>query len=497
MAQPPSGGRGIRGLTGNSASGPGRAPLPLPGSGPHAAGLPRQGGDSGTDPAAGPSSAGGKGGGRLRRATTEPRRLRAIGTLLAVLILGFGTITAWQVSEREAAAGQVAGRSERLSANAAGIHRALADADTTAAAGFLAGGAWPRSVRERYLRDIDTASALLVEAAADGGAPDSASRAVAELNEQLPRYTGLVEQARANHRQGLPLGGAYLRYANDRMRSELLREARELYVIRAARLEAGRSRAEARPWPALGAGAVVLVALLAVQHRDRRRTKRILNLGLLSATLASAAALAWLAAGHESARSRLSDDGGPASRSVRLIDEARIQALQAGGHESLTYVAGGSVLTPDGEDFYEAAYRERMTRLAGDVRGSRAGDGSFLARAGQSADDAEGRRHVRAAVAGAAEWRERHAAARKKDEAGDRAGALARVIGDGPTTRASSDRVDTALAAAAGHERRELRRAAGSARDMLGELPLGAALLTSLATVCALLGIGRRLAEYR
>ena len=497
MAQPPSGGRGIRDLAGTNTSGSGRTPQPLPGRGPHSAQLPRQDADSGPHPATGPQASGAHGSGRLRRAATEPGRLRAIGTLLAVLMLGFGALTAWQVSDRTAAAAHVAGRSERLCANAAGIHRALADADTTAAAGFLAGGEWPRSVRERYGRDIDTASALLVEAAADDGGPDSASRAVAELNRQLPRYTGLVEQARANHRQGLPLGGAYLRYANDRMRRELLRDARALYVDRAARLEAERARAEERPWPAVGAGATVLVALLAVQHRDRRRTKRVFNLGLLSATIASAATLAWLAAGHEMARSRLSDDGGPASRSVRLLDDARIQALQAGGDESLTFVAGGSVLTADGEDFYEAAYRKRMARLVGEADGSRAQDGSFLARAGQSADDAEGRKHVRAAVTGAVEWRERHEAARTKDEAGDREGALGQIIGDGRTTRESSDRVDTALASAVGHERLELRHAARSARDLLGELPLGAALLTSLATVCALLGIGRRLAEYR
>lgn len=72
-------------------------------------------------------------------ATTEPGRLRIIGALLALLVLAFGAVTAWQTTDREAAADDVLHKSQPLSSAAADIYRSLADANTAASNGFLAG----------------------------------------------------------------------------------------------------------------------------------------------------------------------------------------------------------------------------------------------------------------------------------------------------------------------------------------------------------------------
>ncbi len=117
-------------------------------------------------------------------ATTEPGRLRVIGALLAVLVVVFGAVTAWQVSDRSAAADDVVKHSQPLTADAASIYRSLADADTTAAAGFLAGDEESVATRERYATDISTASALLVKAAANSGGSDGARAQIAKLNSQ-------------------------------------------------------------------------------------------------------------------------------------------------------------------------------------------------------------------------------------------------------------------------------------------------------------------------
>ena len=66
--------------------------------------------------------------------------------------MAFGAVTAWQISDRAAAADDVVSHSQPLSADAADIYRSLADADTAAASGFLAGGQEPARVRERYER---------------------------------------------------------------------------------------------------------------------------------------------------------------------------------------------------------------------------------------------------------------------------------------------------------------------------------------------------------
>ncbi|MGA5583602.1 hypothetical protein ACPCIY_21160 [Streptomyces thermodiastaticus] len=123
---------------------------------------------------------------RLRAAAvTEPGRLRAIGAVPALLVLAFGATAAWQTAGRAAAADDVLHRGRPLSAHAAGIHRSLADADTMASSGCLAGRQEGRTTRERYEAGIRTAAAELVTAA---GSPDSASTAVvAKLNQPLPR----------------------------------------------------------------------------------------------------------------------------------------------------------------------------------------------------------------------------------------------------------------------------------------------------------------------
>ncbi|MET8676324.1 hypothetical protein ABZW18_01645 [Streptomyces sp. NPDC004647] len=462
-------------------------------------------------------------------ATTEPGRLRIIGAVLAALVIAFGGVTAWQVSDRAAAASDVVDRSQPLSADAASIYRSLADADTSAAAGFLAGGQWPRDVRERYERNINTASELLVRAAANSAGAESARRQIAKLNEELPVYTGLIEQARANNRQGLPLGGAYLRYANDRMRTELLPAARALYDAETARLGSDYDDAKAWPWAALGVGVATLAALIWAQRRNYHRTNRVFNRGLLAATATSAVVLLWLAGGHAVAVSGLNKSYDDGARSLRVLNEARIGSLQARGDESLTLVARGAVLTDDGKDFYEVGYGSAMGKLVGtkstsgaagtnEASGATSGDGkagreggagqdgeprgtadrgTLLARAEQLADDAEGREPVRKAMASVADWRQKHRAAREDDEGGNYEEALDTVIGNGTTTGTYFDQVDANLRTALAHEQREFTQAADSGRGAFTGLPAGAAVLALLGAVGAVLGMGRRLSEYR
>ncbi|MFJ9851652.1 hypothetical protein [Streptomyces sp. NPDC101150] len=430
-------------------------------------------------------------------AVTEPGRLRVIGAALALLVLVFGGITAWQVSDRAAAADDVVERSQPLSADAANIYRSLADADTTAAGGFLAGGQESRATRDRYAADLATAGRLLVRASANTRGSDGADAQIAKLNSALPRYAGLVETARTNNRLGLPLGGAYLRYANEQMRKELLPAARALYDAENDRLAADYDAAKARPWFALAAGVSAIGALGWAQRRNYRRTNRVFNRGLVAATAASVAVLVWLVAGHVMARSGLSDSYERGARSLRVLNEARIDSLQARGDENLTLVARGAVLTGDQKDFYEAGFRTGMKDLVGaDARGDAPGGGR-LGAARALADDEAGRRPVRDALTHVRQWQARHAEARSADVRGDYDRALAKVIGGDGTTGESFDRVDASLRRALAHEQTEFRSAADGGRAALGGLAVGAAVLAVLGAVGAVLGIGRRLSEYR
>ncbi|MFF1838605.1 hypothetical protein ACFVXE_31080 [Streptomyces sp. NPDC058231] len=425
---------------------------------------------------------------RLRAAaTTEPGRLQILGALLALLVLAFGAVTSVEISDRTAAADDVVSRSQPLSAEAANIYRSLADADTAAASGFLAGAEEPDDVRARYEKDIKDASRLLVKAASTTDASSPSGQEIATLNQGLPRYTGLIERARANNRQGLPLGGAYLRYANQEMSGELLPAAERLYTAETGRLDRDYDSARAWPFFSLGLGAVALGGLFWAQRRNYRRTNRVFNHGLLVATAASTVLLLWLAVGHTVARAELQDADVRGQQSLDVLNQARINSLKARANELLTVVARGAVLTADGRnDKYETDYSTGMKAL-----------GEELGTARRLADDSQGGAPVTSAINGVSEWQGRHRTARKTDDNGDYEGTLKQIIGAKDSTGESFNRVDGALEKALAHEQGEFTRAAEDGRGALGGLPVGAAALAVLAAVAAIVGVNRRLSEYR
>ncbi|MER8042939.1 hypothetical protein [Streptomyces sp. NPDC094032] len=422
-----------------------------------------------------------------RAATTEPGRLRVLGAVLALLVVAFGAVTAFEVADRASYADDVVGRSQPLSADAADIYRSLADADATAASGFLAGPQESQQIRERYTDDVTTASRLLVKAAASTDASGDSARELATLSEHLPRYTGLVERARAANRQGLPLGGAYLRYANQTMAQQLLPAAERLYAAETRRLHEDDDEARVLPFLSLALGVLALAVLVWAQRRDYARTHRVFNRGLLGGTAACLVGLLWLLAGHGLARAGLDDARTHGQDSLQVLNEARISSLKARASENLTVVARGAVITEDGKrDKYEADYTASVTALT-----------AALDEATRLADDEEGRGPLTEAAARAAEWRERHAQAREKDDAGDFDGAMRRIIGPTESTGQSFDQVDAALGRALAHEQDEFTRAAEGGRDALTGLPLGAAVLGVIGAACAVTGVNRRLSEYR
>src|SRR5262249_4769221 len=154
------------------------------------------------------------------------------------------------------------------------------DADATEAVAFLSGGLEPQPLRDRYLADITQAARRLEAATAAAGNSAAGSR-LATLAAGLPEYTGLVETARANNRQGFPVGAAYLAQASNLMRSTLLPAARALYSKENAQLSSAGNRATAWPYLALIIAVLAGFGLYGSQRWLTRWTRRIINPGLL------------------------------------------------------------------------------------------------------------------------------------------------------------------------------------------------------------------------
>lgn len=396
----------------------------------------------------------------------------------------FGTVTAWQTSSRWDAADTVVTSSQPLVADAARIYRSLADANTTASAGFLAGAEEDPGVRERYENDIDRAARLLAEAAAYGGSTDRSQYLIELLNTELATYTGLVETARANNRQGLPLGGAYLRYADDLMQ-DLLPRAEELYDIEREHLQQDIDAARSWPWLAVVAGLLCLAVLAWAQRRTYLRTNRVFNAGLLTATATATVLLLWLTGAQMLARADLGEADSSAA-SLSALTEAWTEALKARGDEAMNLVARG------GTTEFQDSYETHMDYLAGSGQGE-----GLLAQALTLSGDETGRSRVEEAIQATSQWRERHAESRELETSGDYDSAVAKVIGSHDSTGESFDRVDESLDQAVQHEQREFDDAAHGGRGALTGLTVGALVLVLLGAFCVVRGIGSRLSEYR
>lgn len=395
-------------------------------------------------------------------ARSTPGRLSLIAVVLVVAALASGWLSTWSVNRQERALEDLATRSEPLAHAAQEVYRALQDADATAASAFLSGGLEPSQLRERYEADIAQAQAALSVATASS--PDL----TATLAAQLPVYTGLIETARTNNRQGFPVGAAYLREASGLMRTQLLPAAQELYRAETDRVARAQDEASFPVVPVLVALAFV-IGLVLIQRYLTRKTNRLLNVGLLVATGAAALSLLWVTTVSVLVMNDVADSR-TASEKVDVLAQARIATLTARGEETLTLVARGA-----GQS-YEKNFVEVSERLEGLLDRAKALDSTA------AVDEAT--RHFR-------QWQEVHQRIRQADDAGQYNEAVA-LIGN-----PYFDSLDQALVRAIGEARQDFSDEVAVARASLAGTAVGVLVLALISAAGSTAGLWQRLKEYR
>lgn len=424
---------------------------------------------------------------RLVRPVTTPAILRWTLAALIGLSLLWGVIAAWTVAEHAAAAGQVVNSIEPLSVDAQEIYRALSDADATAATSFLSGGLEPLPVRHRYLADIARATRRLATAkvAATTAGQGSAAGPLTRLIDDLPDYTGLIETARADNRLGYPLGAAYLREASRLMRDRLLPAARELYAQENTRLTGASARATGPPYVAIGFALVTAFSLMRAQRWLTRRTHRVLNRGVLVASVVGLMSAGWLFGALTVARSQLLDARDHGSAPVEALARADIAALRGHSDESLTLV------DDDGDDAFQQDFLSVTKQLG-------PGPGTLLTAAAAATRGSAGAARAAAATRLAPAWYAVHRQLRSLDDRGWHAAAVQLAIGSGP--RGSGrlfGRLDTDLSAAIGADQAAFRAAGRAGRDDLAGLEAGQVVAALLMAAGCAWGLAARLEEYR
>ncbi|MDO5502767.1 MAG: hypothetical protein Q4G67_06280, partial [Actinomycetia bacterium] len=238
------------------------------------------------------------------------------------------------------------------------IQSSLFRADAIATNAFLIGGLEPAEQRAAYDAALDEATVAIVTAA---DAQPADRNALAVLNTQVLRYAEQMQQARANNRQGLPVGAQYLREASTELRSGT-------QPVLQALVDANNSRATGA---LTGYGALIIVlpglALLLLlgwfNQQLAQAFRRRFNVGLLAAAgIVAAVTIAATAVTWNMAASADSLREGPFGDVISL-SQARAAAADAKSNESLRLIARGSGAQYE-EGWTEAAAATRTTIAA-------------------------------------------------------------------------------------------------------------------------------------
>jgi hypothetical protein len=412
--------------------------------------------------------------GRLRH--TSPGRLQLILAALVVLALLTGLVAGLTAASAASGTDDLRDRAQPLLVEAETIYSKLADADTTAAQAFLAGGLEPTALTDRYEDDLNQATTALTSAARRTPERGRSADAIRRLSADVTRYAGLVSSARANNRQGLPIGASYLAAASTLSRESLQPQAQALLQAARSEVDDGYRSARSSWWTALLVILliVLLAALVRAQLHLSRTTRRTFNVPLVAAT-AVTAVLALAVGGMLIAqRAHLSNADTEGSRPVALLAEARIAALRERGDEALTLVARSGEGTPEpGKLTLEQDFAATTGRL-----------NDLLTDAG-----------VQDAIPGHLAYVSAHRQVRKLDNGGDYDGAVALAIGTRTTQTFTG--LTAAIGEALDNRKDVFSDEIGHAGRGLGPLTVLGPLLALIVCGLAVAGLRARLEEYR
>lgn len=294
---------------------------------------------------------------RARGRLGTPGRMRLHGVLVALVCLGFGIVGGVAATSSVGAMDRAQADTEQI-VRAQAIAAELFKADAVATNAYLVAGEEKPSQRAAYDAALDAATSQL--AAATAAQPADAA-VLGELNARLTSYAELVEHARADNRQGLPMGQRYQQLASTQLRAEALPLATAVVEANAKRL--GASGGGEIGWPAVQAtiqAVALLLTLLALgslwvwlASRTRRRLSREIATAcaivLLSGVVGLGVQLATVA--------RMHDFSSGVIRRAMLAAEARTSAYDARAAESLALIARGSGAG------YEAAFSDSVDEV--------------------------------------------------------------------------------------------------------------------------------------
>lgn len=402
---------------------------------------------------------------------TTPGRLWRLGVALVLACLLTATVSTLSGSTRTDATGDGGVRLASLDYDTAELYEALEGANASAATGIGADRTTSPTALASYGSYV-TSAYLRLDHARGQLEPDGSGAAAAEsIAYELPRYTAAVDAAQALRDLNAPQAQIDLSSAGQLMSSTILPTADLLQREQRDALAADYQQASGIPIAVALLGLVTLVGLVTVSVREARRTRRILNIGLVVAVLATVLALAWWTTATVIASGHLADVR-EHNLTASELAQVRIIMLQARGTETAALEGGAQTASASSTDSQLAGDFDQVLRPGGLLDTARPGPGSASPEPIPDLDT------IRTAVTA---WR-----------------TAQRVHGAGSDgSRVAFTQLTTTLGNAIDSERGQRTDALAAASTAFTGLAIGPAALLVLAALATALGIRVRLLEYQ
>ena len=410
--------------------------------------------------------------------STTPGRILSIGIVLACLGVASAFATSTTINHRQQVLSTVLNHTEPLSFAAGRLYTTLSVADAAAATAFIA-QAEPRGVRLRYEQAI-TDAAVAVTRASSGLTDQPLVELLGRINAELAVYTGLIEVARTNNREGNPVGSSYLSEASGLMQSTILPDAQLLYKATSERVDTETTASTQIPAPVILVVSATVV-FGAFSHRWlARRTKRRINPGLVVGALGILVMMVWVgtALAISTTASRSAKD--TAADSLKIVTNVEITAQQARADETLSLIRRGD------EEIRKQSFYQRIDMMHDQID-------RYMAR-----PDAVDKGDLQGADQLLVRWRQANDRINSYISVGNYRAATEVALGSGENDSTPAfDKLDDSLVKVMDQSRTHLRNDVLNARSGLSGAQLGGVVLSLGAAVAVALGLWPRLKEYR
>jgi hypothetical protein len=444
---------------------------------------------------------------------TTPGRLRLGMFLTFILAIGFALAGYIGVNSARDSVNTIARDAVPSIVTAQTVRVKLLEMDALASQEFLAGGADSGAqARTKYESVRKELGEQLTIAAKNISFGKDEQGPLELLMEKVQTYTGLVEAARANNRQGLPVGAAYLRMASSMLHAEMLPQTQAIDKLNVSQLDAEyvsfKSGSMVNIAIITAAGVALLGTLAYLQIFIAGRMRRRFNLPLLGASAAVILLTAYSLVGMTLQRSNLGEAREASFNSAYNWLEARGAAYDAKTDQSLYLIALGAGAK------YEESMKLKVEKLApmnlsaATINEAAAGRISWkglfadeiTAGSGSGKDNTSARADALNALNALRAYLEQDARIRSYDKSGKRAEAVNLALGNGSANQDAQkafDDFNQVLTANLKKATASFDQSVASAESNINLLDLAFIIVSLLVVALAYFGLTPRINEYR